>query len=176
MTNFQHESSNFYSLPKIRKSKIISKAIEEQGSEYISCFHPKDLKLRPIVAGHKSPTKRLRNLVNILFKPLLSKIKNYVKDDFDFLKKCKRNLTKISKLVSFDVTSLYTNMPHELGLKAIEYCLDKYPELIHSGFNESFTIEALKLVLKNKHFLTKNSFIKLPELLWVLLLLQHMQR
>ena len=29
-------------------------------------------------------------------------------------------LTKRLKLVSFDVTSLYTNILHELGLKAIE--------------------------------------------------------
>ena len=29
LTNFQHESSNFYGFPKILKSKIISKAIEE---------------------------------------------------------------------------------------------------------------------------------------------------
>ena len=39
LTNFQHESSNFCGLPKIHKSKIISKAIGEQGSEPISCFH-----------------------------------------------------------------------------------------------------------------------------------------
>ena len=56
MTNFQHESSNFYGLPKIHNSKIISKAIKQQDSEYISCLQPKDLKLRPIVAGHKCPT------------------------------------------------------------------------------------------------------------------------
>ena len=56
LTNFQHESSNFYGLPKIHNSKIISKAIKQQDSEYISCLQPKDLKLRPIVAGHKCPT------------------------------------------------------------------------------------------------------------------------
>ena len=113
----------------------------------------------------------------ILLKPLLSKIKCYVKDDFDFLKKCKRNLTENSKLVSFDVTSLYINMPHELELKAIEYWLGEYPESIHSRFNKSFILEALKLFLKNNNlFLTKNSFFKLPEPLWVLLLLQHMRR
>ena len=38
LTNFQHKSSNFYGLPKIHKSEIIHKAIEEQSSEYISCF------------------------------------------------------------------------------------------------------------------------------------------
>ena len=67
--------------------KLSSKATGEQGSEYISCFQTKDSKLRPIVAGHKSPTKRLSIFVDILLKPLLSKIKSYVKDVFDFLKK-----------------------------------------------------------------------------------------
>ena len=89
LNSFQQETrtSNFYGLPKIHKSKIISKATGEQGFEYISCFQTKDSKLRPIVAGHKSPTKRLSIFVDILLKPLLSKIKSYVKDDFDFLKK-----------------------------------------------------------------------------------------
>ena len=32
LTNFQHESNYFYDLPKIQKTKIISKAIEQQGS------------------------------------------------------------------------------------------------------------------------------------------------
>ena len=38
LTNFQHETSNFYGLPKILKSRIIFKVIEKQGYEYISCF------------------------------------------------------------------------------------------------------------------------------------------
>ena len=41
-------------------------------------------------------------------------------------------LNKNSELAVFDVTNLWTNMPHKLGLKAIEYWLDKYPELTHS--------------------------------------------
>ena len=106
LTNFQQESSNFYGLCKIRKSKIIPKMITEQGSEYISCFQPKDLKLRPTIVGHKCSTKRLSNFPDILIKPLLSKIKSYIKYDFDFLKKCKTNLIKNSKLVSFNVASL----------------------------------------------------------------------
>ena len=119
LKNFQYEIGNFYGLPKIYKSKIISKAIQEQGSEYISCFQPKYLKLHPIVASHKSPTKRLSNFLDILLKLFLSKIKSYVKGEFDLLKKCKRKLTKNSKLVSFDVTSFCSNIPHELGLQAI---------------------------------------------------------
>ena len=46
------------------------------------------------------------------------------------------------------------NIPYELGLKAIEYWLEKYPELIHSKFNKS-----LILVLKNKHFVFDEEFV-----------------
>ena len=51
--------------------------------------------------------------VDILLKPLLYKIKSYVKDYFNFLKKRKRNFLENSELVSFSVRSLCTNTPHE---------------------------------------------------------------
>ena len=86
------------------------------------------------------------------------KIKSFVKDDFDFLKKCDRNFTKNSKLVTFDVTILNTNILHELGLKAIEYWLDKYTELIHSRFNKSFILKTLKRVLKTNDFIFNEEF------------------
>ena len=46
-------------------------------------------------------------------KTYLPAIKSYVKDDFDFLEKCKRYASRNSKLVSFDVESLYTNIKNE---------------------------------------------------------------
>ena len=73
-------------------------------------------------------------------------------------KNARENLTKNLKYIFFNVTSLYTNIPHELGLKAIEYWLDKYPELIHSRFNKSFILEALKLFLNNNHFVFNEEF------------------
>ena len=62
------------------------------------------------------------------------------------------------KLVSFNLISLYTNITYELGIKSIKYCFDKYLELIYSRFNKSFIFEALKLVLRNKHFVFIEEF------------------
>ena len=87
LTNFQHESSNFYGLPKIDKFKTISKAIEEQNPEYISCFQPKDLKLG------------LNNFGDIILKSLLFKIKSYVTDVIDFLKKMQEKINKKFKIL-----------------------------------------------------------------------------
>ena len=108
------------------------------------------------IQKHSNQTKRLFDV--ILLKYFLSKIKSYVQDDFFFLKKCKRNLTKSSRIVTFDVMALYTNMLHELGFKTIEYWLDKYLKFIHSRFNNAFILEALKLVLKKNYFVFNEHF------------------
>ena len=34
-------------------------------------------------------------------------------------------------IVAYDVTNLYSNIPHELGKQAISFCIDKYPDTLH---------------------------------------------
>ena len=41
-------------------------------------------------------------------------------------------------LVTFDVTSLYTNIRHDFGLQAIRFWIEKYPELIPRNFTTEF--------------------------------------
>ena len=53
LTSFSYNTSNFYGLPKIHKSKLIQNAIKEQQKEYVHITEPTDLKLRPIVADLK---------------------------------------------------------------------------------------------------------------------------
>ena len=55
-------------------------------------------------------------------------------------------------LVSFDVTSLYTNIPHDLGIEAVNFWLEKYQGEINGRFTKQFILEGLKLVLENNHF------------------------
>jgi len=83
--DFEAKTSQLYGLPKIHKSKLIIKAIEQQNQEYIEIANPNDLKFRPIVAGPSCPTHRLSNLIDILLKPYITEVKSYVRDDLDFL-------------------------------------------------------------------------------------------
>ena len=53
------ETSNFYGLPKIHKSKLIEAAIHSQNTEVVEIREPCDLKLRPIVGGPNCPTRRI---------------------------------------------------------------------------------------------------------------------
>ena len=54
LTNFSASTSNFYGLPKVHKSALISEAIAKQNTKYVEVLEPNDLKLRPIVAGPTS--------------------------------------------------------------------------------------------------------------------------
>ena len=45
------ETSNFYGLPKIHKSKVIEAAIHSQNTDVVEAREPCDLKVRPIVGG-----------------------------------------------------------------------------------------------------------------------------
>ena len=53
------ETSNFYGLPKIDKSRVIEAPINSQDTEVVEDREPRDLKLRPIVGGPNCPTRRL---------------------------------------------------------------------------------------------------------------------
>ena len=61
-------------------------------------------------------------------------------------------------LVSFDVTSLYTIIPHDLGIQAVTFWLEKYIAEIPTRFPPDFILSGLKLVLENNHFHFNNNF------------------
>lgn len=150
--NFVWKTSNLYGLPKIHKSKEIKEAINEKNTEYIKLSAPSELKMRPIVAGPLSPTHRLSNFVDIILKPLCEQIPSFIRDDLDFLQQIPQEIDEDSILVSFDVVSLYTNIPHDLGLTAIEYWLDNYKNFIARPFSKEFILEAISIVLKENTF------------------------
>ena len=67
------------------------------------------------------PSRPLSALIDILLKPFLTHVNSYIRDNLDFLKKCSCANSENTILVTFDVTSLYTNIPHDYGLQAIAY-------------------------------------------------------
>ena len=152
LINFSHNTSNFYGLPKVHKSDIITQAIMEQNNEYIKILEPEDLTLRPIVAGPNCPTKRLSKFIDIIIKPLVIHVKSYIRDSIDFLQKCSRSANEKTILCRFDVKSLYTNIPHEYGLRAISFWLDRHQATISSRFPKAFIMESVQFILKNNNF------------------------
>ena len=60
--------------------------------------------------------------------------KGYIKDTFDFLSKLNRNITEQTAFLSLDVTSLYTVIPHDLGLEALQYWITTHHSYIKDLF------------------------------------------
>jgi len=127
-----------------------------QKSEYIEIQDPNDLLFRPIVAGPACPTNRISKLIDILLQPFLKKIKSYVRDDIQFLNYIPQRVDPDTLMVTFDVTSLYSNIPHDLGKTAISFWIEKYPEILHSRFNKQFIIDGIELILNNNSFQFNN--------------------
>ena len=153
LTNFDCKTANFYGLPKVHKSKQIISAIKEQNSSYVTIHRPDDLSFRPIVAGPACPTSRLSQVVDEILKPLVQNVKSYVRDDIDFLTKLPQDITnqEDGQLVTLDAVSLYTNIDKELGLCAIEYWMDKHPDLVPE-FSTDFVKSAVELILDSNLF------------------------
>ena len=51
------------------------------------------------------------------------------------------------------VVSLYTSIPHDLGIDALTYWIEKYPQLIPSRFTKEFILEASLFILSNNYFI-----------------------
>ncbi|XP_063955552.1 uncharacterized protein LOC135154173 [Lytechinus pictus] len=124
--------SKFYLLPKIHKLPQMVKNIcgsDESDVQKIAekCRETKIIPPgRPIVSSVDSLTEPMSKCVDEKLQAFLPNIKSYVKDTTDFLNKIKSApLTSDSILVTMDVKSLYTNIPHDQGVEALRIFLQK---------------------------------------------------
>ena len=153
------KTSTFYGLPKIHKSKTIENACREnENVEYIEVKDSQDLTFRPIVAGPNCETSHLNLLLDILLKPFLENVKGYLRDEIDFLNFPPKDVPEDALLLSFDVVSLYSNVPHDLGRTAVEFWLERHPELINNRFSKELILEGLNIILENNVFSFDGSF------------------
>ena len=152
ITHFEPETSNLYGLSKIQKSAIIKSAVIEKQSEYIEVANPSDLSMRPIIAGPICPTYRLSHLLDVILRPLVGEVTANIRDTPDLLQRLPEMMGQDCQLVTYDVQNLYGSIPHSLGLRAIEFWLDRVHQR-ESSFSKEFVIESLRWILKNNNFL-----------------------
>ena len=95
------KTSEFHLLPKIHKSNNLG---------------------RPAISSINCHTSRISEFVDYYLQPEVKKLKSYVKDTTDFIKKIEAidHVSDDSYLVSLDVRSLYTNIHHTEGIKAVK--------------------------------------------------------
>ena len=57
-------------------------------------------------------------------------ISSFVRNDIDFLNHLSSEVKPNSKLVTLDVESLHTDIPHDLGITAVKIWLDKAKDVV----------------------------------------------
>ena len=143
--------ANFYGLPKLHKCKEVTERIEKEDVEYLKMVHPASLKTRPICGGPKAVTQGGSKLLHEILSPLVPEMKSYIKDEWDFVRTLPQKVSFRANLVSCDIVSLYSSIPTELGMEALEYWIERLRSKIPSRFTKSFILELAKFVLENNY-------------------------
>ena len=130
----EYRTSQFYMLPKIHKR----------------LDNPPG---RPIVSGNGCPTERISKFVDFFLKPIVQDVQSYIKDTTHFLVLLKElgRLPDNAILVTLDVSSLYTNIPNDLGIQACKEKLSQYRSGETKPTNSSI-LKLLDFVLKKNNF------------------------
>ena len=173
-TNFSASTSSFYGLPKICKSALISEATAKQNEEYVEVLEPTGInKLRPIVAGPTCPTQLLSDLSDKIIKPFILHV---IYSNIDFLERFSKVNDKNTILATFDVISLYTNIPHAYGLEAV-LLDDKHPGSRGERFSKYFVLESARLIPENNNCKFNDEFyVQINRTAMGTIFALHMQR
>nr|XP_054760807.1 uncharacterized protein LOC129267083 [Lytechinus pictus] len=114
---------------------------------------------RPIVSTIGCPTELISKYLDGIFTPIVSMLKTYVKDSSEAL----RILESVTLpadgdryLFTMDVASLYTNIPMEEALRAIQHFLRKFPS--DDRPDDSTILRLTELVLKLSSFQFEDEF------------------
>lgn len=136
LTNFKPSCPIFYGLPKIHKANI---------------------PLRPIVSQINGPTNKISKFVSELLFVAEHEIPELLLDTTSFLNLIQKHnkTTSNTLLVTMDVTSLYTNIPHEEG---VDWVTQFYVETLPSWHKYSRNIKPVPgdLLKRMMYFILKN--------------------
>lgn len=93
-----------------------------------------------------------------MLQPYTKYVKSYIKDTQDFLQIIPEQVVEENILVSFDVVNLYSNIPHDLGIEAISFWLNKYPKELPNRISKEFVLDGIRLILENNSFCFNDSY------------------
>jgi len=137
----------------IEDSQIIIHGLDSSTPSYFHAFpkiHKTPMGCRPIVSSVNAPTTGLSKWLTFILNPIAAKIQSYVRDS-DTLQ---REIIQLSVepndiMYTFDVENMYTSIPIEAAISAIEWFLQQrhnpplFIQIILTG---------LRIVLNNNYF------------------------
>lgn len=112
---------------------------------------------RPIISDVSSESYHLSEYLDSFLQPIASQHPSYLKDTYDFLNKLSQiQVTQDTLLVTADVDSMYTNISHEAGLRAVRAALTRNPNPARPPI-DTF-LELLSLTLTRNDFYFNGEF------------------
>ena len=117
--------------------------------------HKKDIPLRPIVSGCDSPTDNLSRYITHFIQPLVTHLPSYIKDTKHFLRIIHDTptLPPDAFLVTADVSSLYTNIPHDEGISAVLHYINTHRQHMPANTPPDYIFEIiLRHILDHSFF------------------------
>ena len=135
-SNSEPKAGRFYILPKIHK----------QGNPG-----------RPIISSNGHPTERISEFVDYHLKPVVQTLPSFNKDTTHFLLQLQKlgPLPDNAILVTLDVSSLYTNIPHNEGIDACRQDKSLPAETICDLIRMTLTMNNFSFN-NNEHYLQKH--------------------
>jgi len=97
-----------------------SRSPRTQQCYFLKKIHKGPRAVRPICSGCGGPTEKISRFVDMQLQPFVPKIKSYIKDSGHLIKILEQTtINEDSIIATLDVSSMYTNIPHEEGIKAV---------------------------------------------------------
>lgn len=122
---------------------------------FLPKMHKNPIKVRPIVSANNTPTERVGIFLDFFLQPLILLQKTYLKDSKQVIQKIESQTFPLDcTLMTLDVTSLYTNIDHNLALQQIANRLSE-SEVKQTVFRQpsnAFLTELADLLIRNNIF------------------------
>lgn len=120
-------------------------------------IHKENVPLRPIVSCIGSPTHALSRFCNDILKNITEESPYKLKNSYDFIKRIKDLCVEDGYvLVSFDVVSLFTNIPRDLAMEVIS---EKWEEIQkYTNIPSDLFTDMISLVMNSGYFKYNGNF------------------
>ena len=128
---------------------------------FLRKIHKSPIGICPIVSSCGSPTENISQFVDYWLQPHMKSLPSYIKDTTQLINELRElSVEPDTFLVTIDVKSLYTCIPHSEGIQACTEALLKSKENNPSQPNTEVLACLLELVLKNNLFEFDGTYYK----------------
>lgn len=122
---------------------------------FLPKMHKNPPKLRPICSANGTPTERIGQFLDFFLQPIVERQTTYLKDTTAVINKLEnQKFPEEARIITLDVTSLYTNISHEAAIKQVREALFKNPQISYALNKPSIEVltKITELIVDNNMF------------------------